>query len=121
MPEVNLNPTEYVEPMLRFNQTCNPFLSRWSADYKYEENWVHAMLVGLADTTIRLSLIPHILASFEQMSMESELPFPRRPYNNERIPFSTKEHMYPPQSFRYGRTLSITYLVLKEFMSELSR
>ena len=120
MPKANLNPTKYVEPMLRFNRTHNPFLLRWRADYAFKEDWVRAMLVGLADTTIRLSLIPHILASFEQMSMESELPFPRRPYNNEHIPFLTQEHMYPPQSLRYGWTFSITYLVLKDFMSELS-
>ena len=121
MPEADLNPTAYVEPLLRFNWTRNTFLSRWRAGYKFEKKWVRAMLAGLAVTTNHFSLIPHILASFEQMSMESKFLFLQRPYNNEHISFSTQEHVYPPRSLRYGRTLSITYLVLKEFISELSR
>ena len=116
MPEVNLNPTEYVEPVLRFNRTCNPVLTRWRSDYAEETDWVRAMSVGLAATPMRLGLTPYIIASFEQMSMESDFPFPQRPYNNDRIPFSTKEYMYLPRTFHYGQSWSLTYVTVKEFM-----
>ena len=121
MPEAGLNPTDCVEPLLGFNWTGNPRLSRWWAGYKLEKDWVSTLLVDLVDTTNCLLLIPHILASFQQMSLESKFPSPRRPYNDKNISFTTQEHMFPPRSLRQGRTLSITYLVFKEFMSELSR
>ena len=76
MPEVNLNPTEYVEPILHLNRTSNPVLLRWRADYAKETDWVDAMSMGLATTPLCLRLIPYIIASFEQMSMESDFPLP---------------------------------------------
>ena len=75
MSEAGFNPTAYVEPVLRFNRTGNPILSQWSADYRFKLDWVNVMLVSLGRIN-RLSVIPHIFASFEQMSMESEFPFP---------------------------------------------
>jgi len=121
MPEVALDPTAYVEPILHLNRTGNPVLSRWRADFAMETDWVDAMSMRLATTPLRLRLIPHIIASFEQMSMESHFPPPRRPFNNDRIPFLTRECMYPPRTFRYGRHWSLTYVALKEFMmSDLS-
>ena len=120
-PEVGLDPTSYVEPSLHLNRTRNPILARWRDEFKDETDWVEAMSTSLATNFLRLRLIPHILASFEKMSMESHYSPSRTPYNIHPIPFSTGECMYPPRTFRYGEHWSLTYVALKEFMmSDLS-
>ena len=87
--EAELNPTEYLEPLLCFNRTGNSRLARWRAGYAKEKEWVIALLVELADTTNHLVLIQRILVALDKMNLEPEFIVPQTPHNSEEIPFTT--------------------------------
>ena len=120
MPEVELNPTEFLEPLIRFNWTGNPCLARWRTGYEKEKEWVIALVNELVDTPNSLNLIPRILTALYQDNQEPNFIVPQTPHNSEEISFMTQDHIFPRHVLlQEERTLSLTYLVLLEFISGL--
>ena len=106
MPQGNFNPREYVEPVMRFNRTARPVLSRWRADYEKEADWSTAMF-GTFNDGPSPTLIPHILAALQRMSLETSFDW-LHSHTNRDVLFTTQEHMYPTRRFQPDESLSIT-------------
>ena len=63
--EVELDPTEFLEPLLRLNRTSNPRLTRCRAGCEKEGEWEIDLVDELVNTPNRHNLIPRILAALD--------------------------------------------------------